>query len=146
MNNILILIYIYIYFFSTKKVNKFTLDLIINNKLYNYIIKRNYIKILKYNYIFYYLLFELFKLNFQEFNLNNKYFKKFNNKNLNNLIIKFKDNKLLIYLESYKNNLLIHNYKNNYFYKDKKIKIYLYKNFILKIEIVIFLIYKDYIE
>jgi hypothetical protein len=53
---------------------------------------------------------------------------------------------LLIYLECYKNNIFIHNYKKNYFYKKQKINIILYKNIIFKIEIYIFIFYKDYIE
>src|SRR5688500_12369320 len=142
MNNILILIYIYYYFSSIKELNFLT----INKRKYNYILKRNYLKNEKYFYIFFYLLFELFRLKFLELNKKNKYFRKFNLNNINDFFIKYKDNNLLIYLENYKNNLLIHNFKNIYFLKDKKINIFLYKDFIFKIEIVIFLIYRDHIE
>ena len=146
MNNILIYIYIYIFFFSEKKLSNLVLDSFINKKEYNYFLKNNYIKIKKYNYIFLFFLFKLLKLNFLKLNKTNKYFKKFNFNNIYNFSIKYKDNKLLIYIESYKKNLLIHKFLYNYFYLNKNNYIFLYKNFVFKIEIILFLIYRDHIE
>jgi hypothetical protein len=140
-NNLIYLYIYYLYFYDKDFKNN-----IINKKTYNYILKTYHNMFLKYNYMFFYLLFELFKLNFIDLNNSNKYFRKYNYKKINNLFLKYKDNKLLIYMETYKNNLLIHNYKNKYFLKNIKINIFIYKDFIFKIELIFYLIYRDYIE
>jgi hypothetical protein len=85
-------------------------------------------------------------LNFKELNETNKYFRKYNNEVMDLFFLKFKDNRLLIYLELYKNKILINRYNHKYFLKKNNIKLYLYKNFVFKIEVIMFLIYRDYIE
>ena len=135
------LLYIYIYIYIFMNSNK-SFYFLINKKIYN----KNFYLYKNFYYIFFYLLFQIFKLNFNELNKINKYFKLYNKNNINNFFLKYKDNNLLIFLESYKINKIIHKYKYNYLYKDKKITIYLYKNFKFRTEIYIYLIYRDYIE
>jgi hypothetical protein len=144
MKNNLILIYIYYFFISCSKKDK--LDFIINKKTYNYYLKKNNIFFLRYNYIYIYLLINLIILNLFELFKSNKYFEKLNKNKMDNFFLRHKDNKLLIYLETYNKNLLINKFKFNFFFKKEKLKIFIYRNFVFKIEIIIYLIYRDYME
>jgi hypothetical protein len=144
MKNNLILIYIYYFFIYCSKKDK--LDFIINKKTYNYYLKKNNIFFLRYNYIYIYLLINLIILNLFELFKSNKYFEKLNKNKMDNFFLRHKDNKLLIYLETYNKNLLINKFKFNFFFKKEKLKIFIYRNFVFKIEIIIYLIYRDYME
>jgi hypothetical protein len=144
MKDNLILIYIYYFFISCSKKDK--LDFIINKKTYNYYLKKNNISFLKYNYIYIYLLINLITLNLFDLFKSNKYFEKLNKNKMENFFLRYKDNKLLIFLETYNLNLLINKFKFNFFFLEKKLKIFIYRNFVFKIEIIIYLIYRDYIE
>jgi hypothetical protein len=144
MKNNLILIYIYYFFISYNKKDK--LNFLINKKTYNYYLKKNNIFFFKYNYIFIYLIINSFTLNLFNLLKSNKYFNKLNKNKIGDFFLRYKDNKLLIYLETYNKNLLINKFKFNFFSKEKKLKIFIYRNFVFKIEIIIYLIYRDYID
>jgi hypothetical protein len=124
------------YYFNIKFYNKINIELNININEFNLYDNNKYYKLSTFNKI---------SKNFPKNLIFIRNYSDFFNvyKTIN---LKIKDLKILIYLEYFEKNITPNIiYKFDYFYLNKKLNIYLFSDFLFKIDLVYFFIYKHYI-